>query len=59
MVKAVVFAVVDAFAWIVVVRDLRKWRATKVADPSLGRWLVGAVAGVVAVVVLVSRSLGA
>ena len=58
MIKVVLFAVGDVVAWVVAIRDLRKWRATKIADPTLVRGLVLAVAGGIAVVVLVSRFLG-
>lgn len=59
MIKVFLFAAADLVAWLVAVRDLQKWRATKIADPTLVRGLVLAVAGLVAVVVLVVRSSGA
>ena len=59
MIKVFLFAATDLVAWFLAVRDLQKWRATKIAEPTLVRGLVLAVAGLVAVVVLVVRSSGA
>ena len=55
IVKVVLLSVVDIAAWVYVVHEWRRYRATKTIDPSFARGLVVAVAGPIAIVSILVR----